>query len=230
MEDLRTSETWRIFRIQAELVDAFETLHDLGPAVTIFGSARLGPDSPYYQASESVARRLSSAGFSVITGGGPGIMEGANKGCYGGSGQSVGLNIVLPMEQSANTYQDITLNFRYFFARKLMFVKYAVAYVIFPGGFGTMDELFEALTLVQTGKIRQFPIVLYGSDYWKGMLEWMRESMLPTGCISAEDIDLMSVVDNPDDAVDVIARHYRMCTENVPEERRKSHPVNIAMM
>ncbi|RMF77848.1 MAG: TIGR00730 family Rossman fold protein [Nitrospirae bacterium] len=208
MEDLRTSDTWRIFRIQAELVDGFETLHDLGPAVTIFGSARLGPETPYYQAARTVAEGLSEAGLAVITGGGPGIMEGANRGAAVGEGPSVGLNIELPHEQVANTYQDIRLEFRYFFVRKLMFVKYAVGFVIFPGGFGTMDELFEALTLVQTGKIRRFPILLFGSDYWDGLLAWLRRTMLESGCIDREDLALIQVVDDPKEAVRLLLAHH----------------------
>jgi len=220
MEDLRTSETWRIFRIQAELVDGFESLHNLGPAVTMFGSARLEPDSPYYQAAEQVGEMLSRCGFAVITGGGPGVMEGGNKGCFGKGARSVGLNISLPMEQHPNRYQDISLNFRYFFARKLMFVKYAMAYVIFPGGFGTLDELFEALTLVQTEKIRRFPIVLFGSDYWAGIVEWMRKTMLGAGCIDETDMSLMTIVDTPEAIVEIINAHHKACLEPIPGERR----------
>ncbi len=220
MEDMRTSETWRIFRIQSELVDGFETLHNLGPAVTVFGSSRLAVGSPYYTAAETVAAKLSAAGFAVITGGGPGIMEGANKGCCGNGAQSVGLNIALPTEQFPNKYQDISLTFRYFFARKLMFVKYAMAYVIFPGGFGTLDELFEALTLVQTEKIRKFPIILYGAEYWEGMIKWIREKMLGYECINESELELFSVVDKPDEVLDIVAKHHKRTTEAVPGERR----------
>lgn len=177
-EDLRKTDTWRVFRIQSELVEGFETLYDLGPAVTLFGSARLGEDSYYYKKAVEVGKILSDAGFSVITGGGPGIMEGANRGAKMGKSKSVGLNIQLPREQVPNKYQDITLDFRYFFIRKLMFIKYAFAFVIFPGGFDTMDELFEALTLVQTRRIDSFPVILFGSEYWKGLIDWMENTPL----------------------------------------------------
>lgn len=220
MEDLKTSETWRIFRIQAELIDGIETLSDLGPAVTVFGSARLPPYSPYYRATEQFTRRLSDAGFAVITGGGPGIMEAANKGCHGGKGTSVGLNIDLPHEQLPNPYQDIRLSFRYFFVRKLMFVKYCLAYVICPGGFGTLDELFEALTLVQTGKIRRFPIILFGSAYWAGLLGWLRERLLAEGCIDEADLALFQVCDDPEDVVRIITAHYAEISLAVPGDRR----------
>ena len=213
MEDLQASEAWRIFRIQAELIDGIETLNNLGPAVSMFGSARTQPDDPYYQAATEVAEGLANSGFAVITGGGPGIMEAGNKGAQGGEGPSVGLNIQLPHEQRANPYQDFSIGFRYFFVRKLMFVKYAMAYVIFPGGFGTMDELFESLTLVQTSKIRRFPVVLYGSEYWSGLVEWMKSTMLPEGCIDADDFDLFAVVDDPVEVVRIIktfCKHTRM--------------------
>jgi uncharacterized protein (TIGR00730 family) len=220
MEDLKTSETWRIFRIQAELIDGIESLSGLGPAVTVFGSARQPPGSPYYRATEEIARRLSDAGFAIITGGGPGLMEAANKGGHGGRGTSVGLNIDLPREQHPNPYQDIGLSFRYFFVRKLMFVKYCIAYVICPGGFGTLDELFEALTLVQTGKIRRFPIVLFGSAYWSGLIEWLRERMLAEGCIAPEDLDLFQVCDEPEEVVRLITTHYAEVSLGGPEDRR----------
>ena len=199
IEDLRTTDTWRVFRILSELVDGFESLYDLGPAVTIFGSARFSEDSFYYQKAVELGRKLSDSGFSVITGGGPGIMEGANRGAKMGKGKSVGLNIQLLHEQVPNKYQDIVLNFRYFFVRKLMFIKYASAYVIFPGGFGTMDELFEALTLVQTRKIDSFPIILFGSEYWKGLTEWMKNTLIPQGTIGRDDQLLLQIVDEPDD-------------------------------
>jgi len=224
VEDLRTSETWRIFRIQGELIDGIETLNELGPAVTVFGSARLGPDSPYYRATEVFTRQLSDAGFAIITGGGPGIMEAANKGCHQGKGKSVGLNIHLPLEQRPNPHQDVSLTFRYFFVRKLMFVKYCVAYVICPGGFGTLDELFEALTLVQTGKIRRFPIILLGSDYWSGLLEWLRGRMLAEGCIDEGDLELFHVCDDPDEVSRIITTHYVARSREVPEERRHYAP------
>jgi uncharacterized protein (TIGR00730 family) len=223
MEDLQTSETWRVFRIQAELIDGIETLNNLGPAVTIFGSARLTPETPYYQAAMTLAHELAMGGLSVITGGGPGIMEAANRGCHGNGGKSVGLNITLPQEQNPNPHQDIHLEFRYFFVRKLMFVKYAVAYVIFPGGFGTLDELFEALTLVQTEKIRHFPILLYGSDYWQGLIDWLRARALALGCISPGDFDLLQVVDDPVEAGRIILEHHAQISLLPPEDRRTSH-------
>ncbi|UCG77547.1 MAG: TIGR00730 family Rossman fold protein [Nitrospirota bacterium] len=209
MEDLKSSETWRVFRIQSELVEGFETLHDLGPAVSIFGSARLDPHSKYYKLAVELATRLSNAGFSIITGGGPGIMEGANKGASKGKGRSVGLNIELPLEQHPNKYQDIDLSFRYFFIRKLMFVKYSIAFVIFPGGFGTMDELFEALTLVQTKRIEMFPIVLFGKDYWKGLLDWMQSTLIPAGAISKEDLGLCTIVDSLDELCGFLLDHCK---------------------
>jgi len=223
VEDLQTSETWRVFRIQAELIDGIETLSALGPAVTVFGSARLGQDSPYYQAALTLAHELAMGGLSVITGGGPGIMEAANRGCHGNGGKSVGLNITLPLEQVPNPHQDIHLEFRYFFVRKLMFVKYAVAYVIFPGGFGTLDELFEALTLVQTEKIRRFPILLYGSEYWAGLVDWMRARALDLGCISPGDLELFQLVDDPVEAARVIIAHHRAISDLPPEDRRSTH-------
>ena len=168
MEDLKTSETWRVFRIQSELVEGFETLNEIGPAVTIFGSSRLSAGNKYYDDALAVAKMLADDGFAIITGGGPGVMEGANRGAKKGKAHSIGLNIEIAAEQHPNKYQDISLSFRYFFIRKLMFIKYAMAYIIFPGGFGTMDEFFEALTLAQTKKIETFPIILYGSEYWKG--------------------------------------------------------------
>jgi len=220
VEDLHTSETWRVFRIQSELIDGIETLNGLGPAVTVFGGSRLEPDSPYYKMSQRLGEKLSEAGFSVITGGGPGIMEGANRGCFGGNGTSIGLNIALPHEQSPNSFQDLSLSFRYFFVRKLMFVKYAMGFVIMPGGYGTLDELFEALTLVQTDKIRHFPIILVGSDYWGGLVDWMRDKLLGENCIAEEDLDLFHVLDDPDEAVQMIMKHYIHVSEGVEEENR----------
>jgi uncharacterized protein (TIGR00730 family) len=229
MEDLKTSETWRVFRIQSELVEGFETLHELGPAVTIFGSARLSEGNKYYDDTVKLATILADDGFSIITGGGPGIMEGANRGAKKGKAPSVGLNIELPMEQSPNTHQDISLSFRYFFIRKLMFVKYAIAFIIFPGGFGTMDELFEALTLVQTKKIKSFPVILYGSKYWKGLIDWMKNSLVPEGTISREDFALFSIVDTPEEVRFLINEHFRVfgcgvneCPPKVKEKHKKS--------
>jgi uncharacterized protein (TIGR00730 family) len=220
MEDLKTSETWRVFRIQSELVDGFETLHNLGPAVSIFGSSRLSPGDRYYDEALTVARMLADDGFAIITGGGPGIMEGANKGAKKGKASSVGLNIAIPTEQVPNRYQDISLTFRYFFIRKLMFIKYAIAYIIFPGGFGTMDELFEALTLVQTKRIESFPIILYGSEYWKGLIAWMKNTLVPNGMIRKEDFALFSLVDTPDEVRFLINEHYRVFGGVRPESNR----------
>ncbi len=221
VEDLKSSEAWRVFRIQAELIDGIETLNELGPAVTVFGSARLRPGDPYYETAVATGRMLSDMGVSVITGGGPGIMEGANRGCYDGGCHSVGLNIALPHEQTPNSFQDVSLTFRYFFVRKLMFVKYASGFIIFPGGYGTLDELFEALTLVQTERIRRFPIVLVGSDYWQGLIEWMREQVMRRHCIDRADLDLLSVVDSADAAVALIRDHLQRLTEHYPDDRRK---------
>lgn len=209
MEDLKTSEAWRIFRIQAELIDGIETLSELGPAVSIFGSARLPSDSKYYQDAITVAASLSRAEFSVISGGGPSIMEAANKGAFQQGGHSVGLNIELPHEQTPNSTQDISLTFRYFFVRKLMFVKSSMGYVVFPGGFGTLDEFFEALTLIQTKKIRQFPVILYGSEFWQGLIEWLKARVLDIGCIAEEDLDLFYIVDEPEEVLPIIERHHQ---------------------
>lgn len=210
MEDLKTSETWRVFRIQSELVEGFETLNDLGPAVTIFGSSRFTKKSEYYADAISLAKMLADDGFAIITGGGPGIMEGANKGAKKGKAHSVGLNIEIPAEQVPNKYQDVSLSFRYFFIRKLMFIKYAIAYIIFPGGFGTMDEFFEALTLSQTKRIQSFPILLYGTEYWKGLIDWMQDTLVTRGAIGREDISLFTLVDTPGDARALINDHYRV--------------------
>jgi uncharacterized protein (TIGR00730 family) len=220
MEDLAKSDTWRVFRIMAELVEGFEALNGVGPAVTIFGSARLQPGSPYYNTCLKVAERLAQDGFAVISGGGPGIMEAANKGAQNARGVSVGLNIDLPLEQTSNQFQDIRVEFRYFFVRKLMFVKYAVGYVIFPGGFGTMDELFEALTLIQTKKIRSFPVVLVGRRYWVGLFDWLRNTMLAEKNISPEDLDLMHVVDEPEEVCAIINNRYRDRLTGRREDRR----------
>jgi len=221
MEDLKTSETWRVFRIQSELVEGFETLNDLGPAVTIFGSSRLSHESPYYKDAERVAKMLADDGFAVITGGGPGIMEGANKGALRGKAHSVGLNIEIPAEQTPNRYQNISLSFRYFFVRKLMFIKYGIAFIIFPGGFGTMDELFEALTLAQTKRIQTFPIILYGSEYWKGLIDWMKDTLVENGTIDRGDFALISIVDTPEEIRILINEHYRVFANLMPKTRSK---------
>jgi len=220
MEDFTKSDTWRVFRIMAELVEGFEALNNIGPAVTIFGSARLAPGSPYYNKCLKVAENLAKEGFAVISGGGPGIMEAANKGAQNANGTSVGLNIELPMEQTPNLYQDVKVEFRYFFVRKLMFVKYAVGYVIFPGGFGTIDELFEALTLIQTKKIRGFPVVLVGKDYWSGLIDWMKKSVLAAGSISPEDLDFMHIVDEPEEVCAIINKRYKDRLSGVHKDRR----------
>jgi uncharacterized protein (TIGR00730 family) len=220
MEDLAKSDTWRVFRIMAELVEGFEALNGIGPAVTIFGSARLQPGSSYYNKCLKVAENLAKEGFAVISGGGPGIMEAANKGAQNANGISVGLNIELPMEQMPNQFQDVRVEFRYFFVRKLMFVKYAVGYVIFPGGFGTMDELFEALTLIQTKKIRGFPVVLVGKDYWGGLIGWIRQTMLGDGNISPEDLDLMHIVDEPEEVCAIINKRYKDRVSGIHKDRR----------
>ena len=220
MDDLKTSEAWRIFRIQAELIDGIETLSDLGPAVSVFGGARFTEDSPYYDAARQTAGLLCQQGLAVITGGGPGIMEAASRGCFEAGGTSVGLNITLPREQHPNRFQNRSLNFRYFFIRKLMFVRYAMAYVIFPGGFGTMDEFFESLTLIQTTKIRRFPVVLYGTGYWQGLIDWLRAEMLTHGCIAAEDLDLFQLVDTPSAAAAALACYLEECRRYQGEQRR----------
>lgn len=207
-ESMLTRESWKIFQIMAEFVEGFERLAEIRPSVSIFGSARTLPDHPYYALAEEIARELSDAGFSVVSGGGPGIMEAANKGAYSGKSPSIGLNIQLPYEQSGNDYQDISLSFRHFFSRKVMFVKYAAAYVVLPGGFGTLDELAEILTLVQTGKSRRIPIILVHSAFWKGLVDWFTEKLVAENVISAEDLDLFQVLDKPKEVVDAIFAHY----------------------
>jgi hypothetical protein len=209
MEDLKKSEPWRVFRIQSELVEGFETLNDLGPAVSIFGSSRMKPGSIYYEKAVELGKKLSDAGFAVITGGGPGIMEGANKGAKKGKSKSVGLNIEIPINEPQNRYQDISLSFRYFFIRKLMFVKYSTAFIIFPGGFGTMDELFEALTLSQTKRIGIFPIILFGTDYWKGMIEWFHSSLIPQGTLAKEDLGIIDSVDDVSEVCSILKEYIQ---------------------
>jgi uncharacterized protein (TIGR00730 family) len=206
--DYSARESWRMLGIMAEFVEATERLASIRPAVSIFGSARTAPDHAYYILTEEIARKLSDAGFSVISGGGPGIMEAANKGAYFGKSPSVGLNIQLPHEQAGNPYQDISQTFQHFFARKVMFVKFAAAYVVMPGGFGTLDELSEALTLVQTAKIPRIPIVLVGSKFWTGLLDWFKTTLVDEGMIAPEDLDLMLIIDEPDQVVDAIFSHY----------------------
>ena len=201
-------ESWRVFGIMAEFVEATERLNYVAPAVSIFGSARTLPGHRYYELTEQIARQLSDAGFSVISGGGPGIMEAANKGAYFGESPSIGLNIQLPHEQNRNAYQDVSQTFRHFFARKYMFVKLATAWVVMPGGFGTLDELMEALTLVQTGKTRRMPIILVCADFWRGLLNWLQEILVAEGMIAPEDMDLIQVIDEPAEVVDAIFKYY----------------------
>jgi len=205
---LTARESWRMFGIMSEFVEGTEHLSAIRPAVSIFGSARIAPGHPYYEQAERVARLLSDAGFSVISGGGPGVMEAASKGAFHGKSASVGLNIQLPEEQHSNPYQDISLTFRHFFARKVMFIKFAAAYVVLPGGFGTLDELTEALTLIQTHKSGRFPMILMNAAYWRGLLDWFRERLAAEGMIAAEDLDLIQVIDEPEKVVDAIFKHY----------------------
>jgi hypothetical protein len=205
---LSARESWRVFAIMAEFVEATERLAPIRPAVSIFGSARVEPDSAYYTLTENIARKLSDAGFAVISGGGPGVMEAANKGAFFGKSPSVGLNIQLPHEQRTNPYQDISQTFRHFFTRKVMFVKFASAYVVMPGGFGTLDELMEALTLVQTGKTPCIPIILVGSKFWSGLVQWFRERLVEEGMIDAKDMELIQVIDDPEQVVSAIFQHY----------------------
>ena len=200
-------DTWRVLRIQSEFVEGFEALAGIGPAVAVFGSARMGPGTQVYELAREVGAGLARAGFAVITGGGPGTMEAANRGAHEAGGLSIGCNIELPHEQHLNPYVDLSVEFHYFFARKTMFVKYADAFVIMPGGFGTLDELFESLTLIQTGKIRDFPVVLLGHAYWDGLLTWMRDAQLAAGAIAQEDLDLLRVTDDPDEAVTIISAY-----------------------
>jgi len=205
--DFIHTDTWRALRIQSEFVKGFDALAEIGPAVSVFGSARVGPRHRDYRDARRLGHGLAESGLAVITGGGPGIMEAANRGAAEGGGISVGCNIELPYEQNLNRYATLAIEFRYFFVRKTMFVKYAEAFVIFPGGFGTLDELFEAVTLVQTGKIKRFPVILYRSSYWKGLLEWARKQVVPAGMVTAEELDLLVVTDDLDHIVQVIHDH-----------------------
>jgi uncharacterized protein (TIGR00730 family) len=206
IDDLTIKDTWRLFRILAEFVDGFETLSQIHPAVSMFGSARAKPGDPSYEQAVEIARLLAQNGFNVISGGGPGIMEAANKGAAEAGGKSVGLNIQLPYEQKPNPYANVRLDFRYFFIRKVMFVKYAVAYVILPGGFGTLDEFTEAITLIQTRRIKPFPVILVDKSYWKGLLDWMRKVVCPECMISIEDMDIIQTIDEPEEVVRAIKK------------------------
>lgn len=214
-------ESWHAFKIMSEFVDATERLKEITPAVSIFGSARIPPDSPYYELTVDIARRLSDAGFSVISGGGPGIMEAANKGAYAGKSPSIGLNIELPHEQTTNPFQDISQNFNHFFMRKVMFVKYASAYVVMPGGFGTLDELMEAVTLVQTGKTLKIPIILVCEPFWRGLVDWIRTTLVDEQMIAPDDLGLIQLIDDPAQIVDAIFKHYETRGFKLsPEEER----------
>lgn len=211
--EVQARESYHLLKIMSEFVESGEELRAIQPAVSIYGSARTPTDHPDYLLTERLARKLSDAGFSVISGGGPGIMEAANKGAFAGKSPAVGLNIVLPHEQTANPYQNLSIKFQHFFPRKVMFVKHAVAYVVMPGGFGTLDELFESLTLVQTGKTPSRPIILVGKSFWQGMMDWIREQLLGNGMISPEDMDLIRLIDDEDEIIESIFSHY----ENRPD-------------
>jgi uncharacterized protein (TIGR00730 family) len=216
--DFTRTDPWRVMRIMGEVIEGFDTLASVDKAVTIFGSARIGPDDPHYVAAVETGRLLAEAGFAIITGAGPGIMEAGNKGAQLGGGRSIGCNIELPFEQGANPYVDTVINFKYFFVRKTMFIKYSVAFVIFPGGFGTLDELFEALTLIQTGKIYRFPVILFGRYYWAGLLRWLHARVLSEGKISDGDLDLMLVTDDPAEAAHAIINAYRSIGKTAGEQ------------
>ncbi|MCX5705021.1 MAG: TIGR00730 family Rossman fold protein [Candidatus Omnitrophica bacterium] len=214
-DDFTKEDPWRVFRIMSEFVDGFEVLSQVGKAVSIFGSSRLQPGNKYYKLAEETAYLLAKEGYAIITGSGPGIMEAGNRGAQRAGGKSIGLNIQIPLEQKANIYVDTLLDFHYFFVRKVMFVKYAKAFVIMPGGYGTLDEFFEAINLIQTLRIRKFPVVILGSDYWKGMVEWLKDTVLRDGCISKEDLKIFTVVDTPKEVVKVIKKFYKVPLKRV---------------
>ena len=216
--DFTRTDPWRVMRIMGEFIEGFDTLASVEKAVTIFGSARIGPDDPHYDAAVETARLLAVAGFDIITGAGPGIMEAGNKGARLGGGRSIGCNIELPFEQGANPYVDTLIQFKYFFVRKTMFIKYSVAFIIFPGGFGTLDELFEALTLIQTGKIYRFPVILFGRYYWAGLLRWLQARVLSEGKISEGDLDLILVTDDPVEAAQAIITAYKSLGKTAGEQ------------
>jgi len=220
------TDTWRVFRIMSEFVSGFEELTHIGPAVSVFGSARAPESDPYYQQAREMGRLLAANNIAVITGGGGGIMEAANRGARDGGGLSIGLNIELPHEQKPNPYLDQMLEFHYFFVRKLMFLKYSIGFIMFPGGFGTMDELFEALTLVQTNRTENFGVVLFGTQYWQGLVEWLKEPMQERGYISPDDLDLMEITDDPAQAVETITRRLHMVAEL--QARRNNVPLHGA--
>lgn len=206
INNFKTGESWRLFKIMGEFVEGIETLHDLGPAVSIFGSARTTPDDPFYKIAEEIAALFVQNNFAVITGGGGGIMEAANKGASQAGGVSIGMNIKLPLEQKPNQYSNLTIEFKYFFIRKMMFIKYATAYIILPGGFGTLDEMFEAITLIQTHRIRPLPVILVGSDYWSGLLEWIKARLIDGKKISAENLEIIQVIDNPAEIIKAVQK------------------------
>ena len=218
IEDLKGDQSWRIFRIISEFTEGFDELSGLCDAISIFGSARLTPDNFYYQKTVELAELLSKEGFAIISGGGPGIMEAANKGAHLQDQLSIGLNIELPMEQKPNPYQHLALNFRYFFVRKVMFVRYSMGYVCMPGGFGTLDEFFEALTLMQTHKAYPLPLVLFGTDFWNGLMDWLTSKMIEYGTISPEDLDLITVTDDPQKVVDIMVAHREW------KNKQRHHP------
>ncbi len=209
VEDFKMEDPWRVFRIMSEFVDGFHEMSDIGPAVTIFGSARTNRAHRWYKDAEKTAELMVKEGYAVITGGGPGLMEAGNKGAKKSGGQSIGLNIDLPFEQRSNPYITRLIHFHYFFARKVMFLKYAKAFIIFPGGYGTLDELFESLTLMQTGRMQKFPVILYDSKFWGGLIEWIKDPMLKVKNISPEDLDLITIVDSPEDVVKAVKKYYK---------------------
>jgi uncharacterized protein (TIGR00730 family) len=223
--DFTKTDPWRVLRIMSELIEGFDTLAGVEKGVSIFGSARTGPDDPQYIAAQETARLLAEAGFAIITGAGPGIMEAANKGAREGNGRSIGCNIELPFEQGSNPYVDTVIEFRYFFIRKLMFVKYSSAFIIFPGGFGTLDEAFEALTLIQTGKIYEFPVILFGRHYWAGLLRWLRSRALVEKKISPGDLDLIIVTDDPAEAANAVVEAHNK--HHKPPQRRASDQIRV---
>ena len=223
-DEFTHTDTWRVFRIMGEFVEGFDELASLTRGISIFGSARTSPEDRYYKAAQETAAVLAREGYAVITGGGPGIMEAANRGAFEAGGMSVGCNIELPFEQGANPYLTRSLTFRYFFVRKMMFVKYSLGFIIFPGGFGTLDELFEALTLIETHKIRNFPVVLYGSDYWQGLLNWIRDVALQEGKISEHDLNLLHLTDSPEKVVEILnssQSSLRVLDKTVSDEIRE---------
>jgi len=219
------TDSWRVLRIMGEFVEGFDTLSDVYNAVTVFGSARSTPDDPYYDKAVETARMLAEEGFPIITGGGPGIMEAANRGAQEGNGLSIGCNIELPFEQGLNPYVERSINFRYFFVRKTMFVKYSTAFIVFPGGYGTMDELFEALTLIQTGKVSNFPVILFGAQYWAGLAEWLRERVAGEGKIASTDLRLFTITDSPREAVATVRQARERRNQVFPLENQRDAEV-----